>query len=135
MGQVVPFERWYRPAGLPELTVLFITPLDRDLALLWGLSTGERGEKYRVHPGLYVGLTVQVPLRRNIWLTASATTVLFGNARERSCLANYGAIGGWQEVNCRLAASPLPPAETLRYLIRTPGYVDTAVNISLTIAF
>ena len=34
----------------------------------------------------------------------------------RPCTADYGAIGGVQAVNCRLAASQLDPAETLRHL-------------------
>jgi hypothetical protein len=35
---------------------------------------------------------------------------------EKTCVADYGDIGGIQAVNCRLAATALEPAETLQYL-------------------
>jgi len=44
------------------------------------------------------------------------TTRIGGHLRERACTADYGEIGGVQRVNCRLAATPLEPRETLQYL-------------------
>ena len=36
--------------------------------------------------------------------------------KERACTADYGDIGGVEQVNCRLAASEMTPTETLKYL-------------------
>lgn len=55
-------------------------------------------------------------------LSVRATRILGGRLRERSCVANYGEIGGVQAVNCRLAASVLPPGQTLGYLFNDKPY-------------
>ena len=86
----------------------------------WGLSTGERGQKYRIEPGLKIGFLVQTEISRNSTISLSATTILAGMLTEETCIADYGAIGGVQTVNCRLAASTLPPAETLQHLFDDP---------------
>jgi len=60
------------------------------------------------------------PITDNSQLSLSVSVVLGGYLREKTCTADYGAIGGVQTVNCRLADSPLPPAETLIYLLDEP---------------
>ena len=61
--------------------------------------------------------------------------MLGGTLHEKSCSADYGQIGGVQEVNCRLAASTLPPAETLRYLLNEKPYNHNQVSLMLTWRF
>jgi hypothetical protein len=127
-GTPVSFSDWY-DASFPELNVLFLTELTPSLGLAWGLSTGERGEKYKIDPGFWVGFIQNFELTKNSRLTISALTLLGGNFRERSCIGNYGDIGGIQSVNCRLAASLLPPTETLDFLVREPGFIETLISI------
>lgn len=127
-GTPVDFSDWYDTA-FPEINVLFLTELTPSLGLAWGLSTGERGEKYKIDPGIWVGFIQNYDLTRNSRLTISAVTLLGGNFRERSCIGNYGDIGGIQSVNCRLAASLLPPTETLDFLIRETGVIETRISI------
>ena len=127
-GTPVNFSQWY-DASFPELNVLFLTELTPSLGLAWGLSTGERGEKYRIDPGIWIGFIQNYDLTRNSRITISALTLLGGNFRERSCIGDYGNIGGIQSVNCRLAASLLPPTETLDFLVRESGFMETRISI------
>ena len=126
-GEVVRFDDWYRPV-IPDLTVLLLTELSADLGLIWGVSLGERGEKYRIDPAFHIGLTWQVRLSETATLSTSVQTMIGGRLRETSCSADYGVFG-MAEVNCRLAASLLPPEETLDYLFDTPGHRETRVTI------
>jgi hypothetical protein len=128
------FDDWYT-ARFPDMTVQFLTPLRRDLGLIWGFGTGERGEKYRIDPGLWLGLVYRVPLSRRSALVLSAQTMLWGNMREFPCTADYGVLGGVQQVNCRLAASPLPPDETLDYLVAHSGRRETRISIRYELRF
>lgn len=114
-GSPVSFDAWYRDR-IPNLQIDFLTEISPDLGLLWGVGTGEYGEKYRIDPSLRVGLLYTRPVGRNGVLSLRLTTLLGGRLRERSCTADYGDIGGVQRVNCRLAATPLAPEETLDYL-------------------
>lgn len=111
----VRFDLWYRDR-VPNLQLDFMTEITQDLGLLWGVGTGEYGEKYRIDPSLRVGLIYTRPVSRTGVLSARLTTRLGGLLRERSCTADYGEIGGVQRVNCRLAATPLDPVDTLDYL-------------------
>jgi hypothetical protein len=52
-----------------------------------------------------------------------------GKLREKSCTADYGEIGGVQEVNCRMAASILPPSETLKYKFNDKPIDFMAINV------
>ena len=126
-GEVVSFEDWYSPT-FPDLTVLMLTELTDDLGLVWGVSLGERGEKYRIDPALHLGLTWQVRLSDRATLSASLRTMIGGRLRERSCSADYGTFGV-AEVNCRLAATLMAPEETLNYMFDTPGWQETQVSI------
>ena len=114
-GERVSFDDWYRVRS-PDLRVDFLTELTPDFGLLWGFGTGERGEKYHVEPSLRVGFLYTAPVGETGTFSFSLTTRLGGRLRERACTADYGAIGGVQRVNCRLAATPLEPRETLQYL-------------------
>jgi len=114
-GTPVRFDRWYEER-VPNLQFDFLTEITPDLGLLWGVGTGEYGEKYQIDPSLRLGLLYNRPVGRNGVLSLRVTTRLGGRLRERSCTADYGDIGGVQRVNCRLAATPLEPSETLQYL-------------------
>jgi hypothetical protein len=127
-GTPINFSDWY-DTSFPELNVLFLTELTPRLGLAWGLSTGERGEKYRIDPGIWIGFIQNYDLTKKSRLTISALTLLGGNFRERSCVGDYGDIGGIQSVNCRLAASLLPPTDTLNFLVREPGFIETRISI------
>lgn len=114
-GTYQSFEDWYS-ANWKDLGLEWQTNLSPTFGLRWGLSTGEKGEKYQIDPSLTFGFVVTSVISRNEKLTFSATTRFGGNLTEETCTADYGDIGGVQTVNCRLAATPLPPSETLEYL-------------------
>lgn len=67
-------------------------------------------------------------------LSTSLHTLIGGQLRERSCSADYGAFGV-SEVNCRLAASLLPPEETLDYMLDMPGWKETRLSINFQLVF
>lgn len=115
-GEVVDFRRWYGQNWI-EMRVDFMTQLTENVGLLWGFGTGEWGEKYRIAPSLKLGLILQAQPTPLSSISVSFTSLFGGRLREKSCLADYGDIGGVQNVNCRLAASTLEPAETLKSLL------------------
>ncbi len=115
-GGTVDFRRWYGQKWT-EMRVDFMTQLSENIGILWGFSTGESGAKYSIQPGFKLGLIVQTNPTPTSSLALSFSSLFGGRLREKTCVADYGEIGGVQEVNCRLAASELPPAETLRYLV------------------
>jgi hypothetical protein len=133
-GAYVDFRQWYTPQ-MPDATVLFLRPISDDFGLIWGISTGERGEKYTIDPALQLGFVYQHEPFKNGVFAIKATYPLFGRLREKTCIADYGDIGGVQEVNCRLAASILPPDETLAYLANSRADVDAKISISFTFRF
>jgi len=114
-GGRIGFDDWYQ-VRIPDLRFEFLTELTPDLGLIWGIGTGEYGEKYRIEPSLKVGLLHTRPIGDAGLLSIQLTTRIGGRLRERSCDADYGLIGGVQRVNCRLAATPLEPNETLDHL-------------------
>ena len=118
-GTPVSFSTWYT-SNWTDLSLTWITEINRNFGVYWGLSTGESGPKYRIQPGLKIGFLLQSEITRSGTLSLSATTILAGMLTENTCIADYGAIGGVQTVNCRLAASTLPPAETLQHLFNDP---------------
>ncbi len=113
----------------------WMTPLTPHLGVIWGGSTGERGEKYTLAPSLKVGVVFQAAPTKNTVFSIKATTLLGGTLKEKSCRADYGDIGGVQEVNCRLAASTLEPAETLKYLVHEKPYNQNQIQIQLSLHF
>lgn len=114
-GSPIRFEDWYS-GNWRDLSVTWMTQVDDNASLIWGLGTGEKGLKYQIDPSLQLGMVYQFRPRENEAFSFTLSTVFGGALSEDTCSADFGAIGGVQEVNCRLAASPLPPAETLNYV-------------------
>lgn len=115
-GELVRFSHWYK-TNWQELQLTWLTQINPQLGLIWGGGTGERGPKYRIAPSLQLGFLFEQPLSNQSAWSLRATTRLGGRLREKTCLADFGNIGGMQTVNCRLAATHLPPEETLQYLL------------------
>lgn len=114
-GSWIAFENWYS-TNWHDTRLSWITQVNRNFGVIWGLSTGERAEKYTIEPGFRLGFLFQSQPSKQSLLTFSGSTMLGGRLKEKTCTANYGQIGGVQTVNCRLAASELAPSETLNYL-------------------
>ena len=133
-GDYVSFSDWYS-SDWRDLHVTFMTQLSDELGLLWGFGTGEIGEKYKINPSLRLGFVWQNEVARNLRLSISATTVIGGKLREKPCTADYGAIGGVQRVNCRLAASFMAPAETLNYLVDESPADQVLFRLKLVYSF
>lgn len=129
-GTFVDLDQWYA-SRWTDTTLLLLTQVGRNAGIIWGASTGEAGEKYDIDPALHLGFIYQYQLARQTWLTVKATALFGGNLTEKPCTADYGDIGGVQQVNCRLAAEPIPPAETLQYLAREPGRNDSRITVIL----
>lgn len=134
-GEYIDFRDWYTPRLLPDMTILFLKQIRPDFGIIWGVSTGEKGEKYRIDPALQLGFVYQYIPIENAVFTAKVTYPLFGDMTEKTCTADYGALGGIQTVNCRLAAELIPPEETLDYLVDLRGETDARVSISFTLSF
>jgi hypothetical protein len=133
-GTPVGLRDWYS-SDWQDLSVTLITQVSDNFGIYWGFSTGERGEAYRIEPGARVGFILYEELSENSAISISATALLGGDLREDSCTADYGAIGGVQKVNCRLAASFLEPARTLDYLVRESPPDRIRVNLRYTFRF
>lgn len=133
-GTPVDFSDWYSSVWT-DLEVDFFTDVSGNLGLIWGISTGERGEKYRISPGLKVGFVYSLAPTPDSTLSLSASTRFGSILREKRCAADYGEIGGIQPVNCRLAASILEPAETLKHDFRLNGFGDTNVTLAYELRF
>ncbi len=133
-GTPVSFRGWYR-SGWTDMHVDFFTQIAERTGIIWGFSTGETGEKYRITPGVKLGFIHELLATRASTLSITTTVQLGSDLRERSRVANYGAIGGVQEVNCRLAASELPPAETLKYRLRMRGIEDSRIQLAYQLRF
>jgi hypothetical protein len=117
-GGVVDFRRWYRQNWM-EMRVDFMTQIAESFGILWGVSSGEWGPKYRIAPGFKIGFILQSQLTPLSSISISVTSLIGGRLREKTCEADYGDIGGMQSVNCRLAASTMQPSEMLKYLVNT----------------
>ena len=133
-GTPVSFEGWYT-SSWKDLGITFMTELSDEFGLYWGVGTGERGEKYEIEPSLKLGFLYLLPLSDQAALSVSASRVFGGRLKEETCVADYGAIGGVQTVNCRLAASILPPRKTLDYLADEPPADRTQVSVRFVIRF
>lgn len=133
-GTAVSFNAWYKTRWT-DASITWMTQVTENFGIIFGASTGERGKKYTINPSLKLGVLLQAKTGRNAVLSLRATTILGGELREKSCTADYGEIGGVQEVNCRLAASLLPPAETLKYLLNEKPYNRNQVSVMLTWRF
>lgn len=132
-GGAIEFDDWYKPR-LPDLTVLMLTELSPNFGFNWGLSSGEVADKYRISPAVHVGFTVQTELFPNATLSLTIQTLLGGRLREKKCIADYEEEG-ISDVNCRLAASLLPPEETLYYLLDVSAQAETRITLRLLFRF
>lgn len=129
-GKYQSMVEFYTPP-FADVRADFLTTTAPNFGLLWGFSTGESAPKYKIDPSLRIGFIDQLVQFHSAFLTLSATSNLFGAMEEYPCEADYGDIGGVQEVNCRLAASILSPDETLKYLVHD---VPARYNIVLTLS-
>ena len=114
-GGWVSLPKWYH-TDWPDTHIDLLTQLGDDFGILWGFGTGEHGEKYQIDPRIRLGIVAQAHPSPNAVLSLTVRSILWGNLTEDTCEADYGDIAGVQTVNCRLAASLIPPAETLQYL-------------------
>jgi hypothetical protein len=129
-GRYQDFQDWYS-VRRPAVSFLFMTEINPDLAVVWGASTQERGEKYSIQPALQLGMLLQREITSGTFLSFGASVILAGDFLERSCTADYGPIAGIQQVNCRLAAGLLPPQDTLDYLLEEPGWYESRLTLRL----
>ena len=132
-GGFVDFSKWYEQQWI-DLQFHFMTQLDEDVGILWGFSTGEWGQKYKINPGFNLGAIIQHRLSDRSSLSLSATRFFGGGFKEKPCVADYGDIGGVQTVNCRLAATQLEPSQTLQYLYQAKP-LEAWVGIKYQLAF
>ena len=131
-GEAVTFARWYS-TDVPEVQVSWLTQINRNLGIIWGVGTGERAEKYTIAPSIRIGFAYSAEPRRNARVSIVVNAIIGGELREQTCTADYGDIGGIREVNCRLAASPLEPEETLNYL--ESAKPESTVQLRYTLLF
>lgn len=115
-GETVSFDPWYK-THWQDFQITMLTELNTNFGLIWGLSTGERGVKYRIDPSVQLGFLFHQKLTAKSAWTFSASSRFGGRLKEKTCSADFGQIGGVQTVNCRLAATQLPPEETLQFLL------------------
>lgn len=125
---------WYS-TGWRDFRVLWYTETSRASGVYWGFSTGERGVKYRIDPAVHLGVVQAFKLGPRATLQVTLIFALGGRMSEKTCEADYGEIGGIQEVNCRLADSFLPPAETLDQLYNEPAADRARIEIAYTLRF
>jgi len=132
-GTPLRFEAWYT-SRVPDISIVFLTEVSEGFGLIWGMSTGERGDKYRIAPAVKLGFILQKELFPNAVLSFSATTVIGGRLSERTCTADYG-IFGKEQVNCRLAATEMAPHQTLSYLLSKRGRDESRVTLTFNWRF
>jgi len=133
-GTPLVFGDWYR-SDWRDLRVTMMNEISRDFGVYWGFGTGERAEKYEIQPSIVVGFISQMNLSEQETVTFSALAILGGRLKEKPCTADFGTIGGVQKVNCRLAASPMRPSETLEYLLDEPPTDQIRVSIRYQFRF
>ncbi len=126
--------RFYR-SRTKDLSVLMLTELSPSTGLLWGVSLGDSGEKYRIDPSLRLGFVHNERIGDNGLLALKVVVRAGGRLREKPCVADYGDIGGVQAVNCRLAASQMRPADTLNYLFNHPAPDRVEASLTMTWTF
>lgn len=133
-GEQVDLQRWYSPS-LPNLSATVLTEVSPNLGVIWGGAIGERGEKYTLGPTATLGIVFRKSIAHNLSLGLEMSGIYGGKLRERACLGNFGAIGGVLQVNCRLAATLIPPKETLEYLWNEPARAVGVLRLTLQWSF
>lgn len=127
-GDWVSMNQWYSTKWR-DVHFSFMTQVDKSFGIVWGFSTGERGEKYAVAPSWKLGFVYAIEPTRGSHFLIKASRTFSGALNEKSCTADYGAIGGVREVNCRLAATPLAPEETLQYRFNDKPFDRTIMSL------
>lgn len=120
-GAPLSLKNWYTPT-FTDVRVTYMTQVHQKVGIIWGFSTGEKAQKYRVDPSIKLGLVFRNEFDKTSSLSLRGTTILAGRLHESACTADYGEIGGVQQVNCRMAASPMQPSQTLQYLHNEKPY-------------
>ena len=133
-GVQVNFSPWYS-TNWTDSRITFVTQIGDEFGILWGFSTGEAGQKYRIDPSLKLGIVFHHWLNKNASISLRTTSIIGGSLHETSCVADYGEVGGIQEVNCRLAASTLQPSQTLQYLFNDRPYNQNTVILEYKAVF
>ena len=133
-GSFVSYAPWYTNHWT-DARISFMTQVTNSFGIIWGFSSGEQADKYKIYPNMKIGLAYFDKLSKDSTLSLKATTIIGGKLIEFPCLADYGDIGGLQSVNCRMAASQMPPAETLQYLFNDKPYNQTVVILEYKILF
>ena len=133
-GNFVSYAPWYTNHWT-DARIAFMTEVTPSIGIIWGFSTGEQADKYKIYPNMKIGLAYFDKLSKDSTISLKATTIIGGKLIEYPCLADYGDIGGVQSVNCRMAASQMPPAETLQYLFNDKPYNQTVVLLEYKILF
>ena len=133
-GQQVDLQRWYSPS-FPNLSATFLTEVSPNIGVIWGGAIGERGEKYTLGPTATLGVVFRTSIAHNLTVEMEMSGIYGGKLRERACRGDFGAIGGVQRVNCRLAASLLSPEETLDYLWKEPARAVSVLRLIVQWSF
>ena len=133
-GSPQNFKSWYS-TPFTDSRVSFISQINRNFGVIWGFSTGEKAPKYLVEPSIKLGLVAQYEFDNKSFITIRGTTIIGGRLKESSCTADYGDIGGVQQVNCRLAATTLQPSQTLQYLHNEKPYNYNTLLVHYTKRF
>ncbi len=133
-GEKVLFKSWYK-TNWTDMRAVWMTEIHPNLGLIWGFSTGEKAEKYEITKSMTIGFAFNKPLDKYSYLSIKGTTIVGGNLKEKTCTADYGAIGGVQTVNCRLAATTLAPSDTLPFLFNDKPVNKNIFLISYTKLF
>ncbi|MBM5570723.1 MULTISPECIES: hypothetical protein [Deefgea] len=134
LGDAINLDKFYK-TNWTDFSLTWVTKLDDGLGLIWGGSTGEYGEKYKIYPKFKFGFIYQTWLSKSSKLSIYATSYLGGMLREKTCQGDYGEIGGVQTVNCRLAGSTLKPSDTLKYLLNKKPRYEQFISISYNLSF
>lgn len=128
------FSDWYS-SNWKDVHATFLTEITPTFGIFWGFGTGEAGAKYRIEPSLRVGFLGQTQTGKRGMLSLSVMAILAGRLKEENCIADYGVIASDQVVNCRLAATTLPPSETLAYTLDVPPADRIVVSLKYEFRF
>jgi hypothetical protein len=133
-GKFLSFEPWYS-SKWRDTSILLETQLTRSSWFIWGFSTGERGEKYKVQPSVTLGYEQVWEITETSFLSFGVRAKFGGRLKEKPCEAVYSLSGGPVPVNCRLAASILAPDATLSFLWDEAPPDQIRVNLGYSIFF
>lgn len=135
-GSSINLSNWYKPKSQwVNSQIMFMSQVSNDFGLLWGIGTGEYGSKYTIDPSIKLGFVYRLPLTVSEQIYIRASSLIGGRLKEKSCIADYGQIGGVQEVNCRLAASVDSPEDTLKYLMNQKPYNQNVISLVYKMLF